>query len=144
MPYTVSPRLFYVLAPRPVLAAHFVAHNQGMNLQLFPKILTDAYAMFDSLELSVTSLVVAGLVLTLVFLFAIREAATWFFKINDIKSDVRKLRQLVIDMEGEVRMLNGLLAQNVKLANAGAAPSEIRLTAPDLQTPPSIKFPVTH
>ena len=110
-----------------------------MNFQLlpetFPKILTDAYAMFDSLELSVTSLVVAGLVLTLVFLFALREAATWFFKINDIKNDVRKLRQLVIDMEGEVRMLNGLLAQNVKLAG---------MTAPEQQTSSSIKFPVTH
>ncbi len=126
-----------------------------MNLQVLPKILSDAYAMFDSLQLSVTSLVLIGILLTVVFLFAIRQAATWFFKIDDIKSDVRKLRQLVVDLEGEVRLLQGLLTQNVRLASDRAAvdfeiAKPVPLTRPTLQKEkapeqaPTIKFPVTH
>ena len=114
----------------------------GMNLQDLPKILNDAYAMFDSLQLSVTSLVVAGLSLTLVLLFAVRQAASWFFKIDDIKRDIRDVRQLVIDMEGEIRMLQGLLSQNVKLANLEQPLSPMK-KAPS-QAAPSIAFPITH
>jgi Na+-transporting NADH:ubiquinone oxidoreductase subunit NqrF len=91
-----------------------------MNVQALPKYLSDAYAMFDSLNLSVTALVAMGLILTIVFLFAIREAASWFFKIDDIKQDVKKVRQLVVDMEAEVRTLQSLLTQNIKLASPGA------------------------
>ena len=89
-----------------------------MNPEILPKIITDAYKMFDQLNLSVTSLVVIGIVLSLLFLFAAREAAAWFFKVDDVKRDVRKLRQLVIDLEGEMRSLQGLLNQNIALANA--------------------------
>lgn len=89
-----------------------------MNPELLPKVITDAYKMFDQLNLSVTSLVVIGVVLSLLFLFAAREAAAWFFKVDDVKKDVRKLRQLVIDLEGEMRSLQGLLNQNIALASA--------------------------
>ena len=78
--------------------------------------------MFDSLNLSVTALVVIGLVLAVVFIFAAREAASWFFKIDDLKKDVKKVSQLVVDMEAEVRMLQGLLSQNVKLATPPEPP----------------------
>jgi hypothetical protein len=78
--------------------------------------------MFDSLNLSVTALVVIGLVLAIVFIFAAREAASWFFKIDDLKKDVKKVGQLVVDMEAEVRLLQGLLSQNVKLATPPEPP----------------------
>ena len=91
-----------------------------MNPELLPKVITDAYKMFDQLNLSVTSLVVIGVVLSLMFLFAAREAAAWFFKVDDVKKDVRKLRQLVIDLEGEMRSLQGLLNQNIALASSKA------------------------
>jgi hypothetical protein len=87
-----------------------------MNVQLLPKLLSDVYTMFDSLNLSVTALVAVGLVLSIVFIFAAREAASWFFKIDDLKKDVKKVGQLVVDMEAEVRLLQGLLSQTVKLA----------------------------
>jgi Na+-transporting NADH:ubiquinone oxidoreductase subunit NqrF len=87
-----------------------------MNVQVLPKLLSDAYTMFDSLNLSVTALVVIGLLLAVVFIFAAREAASWFFKIDDLKKDVKKVSQLVVDMEAEIRLLQGLLSQNVKLA----------------------------
>ncbi len=115
------PRQIYVLDLASILRADLVAHDEGMNAQtlqlnLWPKLLSDAYTMFDSLNLSVTALVVIGLVLAIVFIFAAREAASWFFKIDDLKKDVKKVSQLVVDMEAEVRMLQGLLSQNVKLA----------------------------
>lgn len=126
-----------------------------MNLQALPKLLNDAYTMFDSLQLSVTSLVVAGLLITVVLLFALREAASWFFKIDDVKKDIRKLRQVVVDMEAEVRLLQGLLTQNTKLASERAVvdrPVAAPMAAPKEKAPstsaeaPSqpLKFPVTH
>lgn len=128
-----------------------------MNLEILPKLVTDIYNLFDNLNLSVTSLLVIGGVLTLLFLFAAREAAAWFFKIDDVKKDVRKLRQLVIDLEGEVRSLQGLLKQNISAkayesasAEAAAAPAAIAAaTAPTATAPAPAKsasanFPINH
>jgi hypothetical protein len=123
-----SPRQIYVLDLAAVPLSLFMAHARGMNVQLLPKLLSDAYTMFDSLNLSVTALVAIGLVLGLVFIFAAREAASWFFKIDDLKKDVKKVSQLIVDMEAEVRMLQGLLSQNVKLAT----PVEPPVLAPAL------------
>ena len=91
-------------------------------------------------------------------LFALREAASWFFKIDDIKKDVRKLRGLVVDMEAEVRLLQSLLSQNLKLAtdrsgvdaiteNVAAANRPAPIAAQKEKAPeaaPSFKFPVSH
>lgn len=122
-----------------------------MNLQAAPKLLNDAYTLFDSLNLSVTSLVVMGLLLTVVLLFVLRQAASWFFKVDDIKRDIRDVRQLVVDMEGEIRLLQGLLSQNVRVATelsempvpapAAAAP---KTKAPEITPAPSINFPIQH
>jgi|GEM_PF-6348064 len=97
-----------------------MADTLAMNVQLLPKFLSDAYEMFDSLNLSVTALVVIGLVFAAIFLVAAREAASWFFKIDDLKKDIKKVNQLVVDMEAEVRLLQGLLSQNMKLASPEA------------------------
>jgi len=83
------------------------------------KAIGEAYAFFDSLQISVTTLVVCLVVATFGFFFALREAATWFLKIDDLKSDVRRLKDLVLQMEGEVRVLQSLIA-NEAMAKAGA------------------------
>ena len=93
-----------------------------MNVQILPKLLSDAYALFDSLNLSVTALVGIGLALGVVFIFAAREAASWFFKIDDLKKDVKKVSQLIVDMEAEVRLLQGLLSQTVNAATPDEPP----------------------
>lgn len=113
-----------------------MAHPEVMNVQLLPKLLSDSYTMFDSLNLSVTALVVIGLVLSIVFIFAAREAASWFFKIDDLKKDVKKVGQLVVDMEAEVRLLQGLLSQTVKLATpAMNDPITTAVTGPMVASP---------
>lgn len=130
-----------------------MAHDERMNVtslpkilpDILPKILEDAYTMFDSLDLSVTSLVVIGLLLTIVFLFAAREAASWFFKIDDIKKDVKKVSQLIVEMEAEVRMLQGLLGQNMKLAGTPAeSPDRAELVKLPAEEKPQPRFTLTH
>lgn len=116
------PSIFFRRA-RHVGLSTFVAYVLSMNVQDLPKFVTDAYTMFDSLNLSVTALAVIGFVLALVCLFALREAAAWFFKIDDLKKDVKKVSQLVVDMEAEVRSLQALLSQNVQLATDQNAPA---------------------
>lgn len=76
------------------------------------KAIGDAYAFFDSLQISVTAMVIALVIVSFGFFFALREAATWFLKIDDLKSDVRRLRDLVLQMEGEVRVLQSLLSND--------------------------------
>lgn len=121
-----------------------------MNAQSLLTALTQTYEFFDSLNLSVTAWVVIGLLLAVVALLALREAAAWFFKIDDIKKDVKKMRQAVIDMEAEVRSLQSLLSQNVKLAETTALTARSQAASP---TPGSVqasaqgsnpRFPVNH
>ena len=115
-----------------------------MNVQLLPKFLSDAYEMFDSLNLSVTALVLIGLVLAVIFIFAAREAASWFFKIDDLKKDVKKVNQLVVDMEAEVRLLQGLLTQNLKLAAPGTQPEKQTEAAAPVSPAPKKEEPKTR
>ncbi len=106
------------------------------------EMLRNVYALVE--QVSVTALIVASVVFTLAFLFAVREAASWFFKIDDIKRDVRKLHEVVVELEAEVRTLQSYLAQakeplkavvNVASESAAATPTPI-------EKKPA--FPITH
>jgi hypothetical protein len=69
----------------------------------------NAYDTFEQYHISVTALIVATLVLFIAMLFAMREAASWFFKIDDIKRDVRKLHSLTVELETELRLIQDLV-----------------------------------
>lgn len=71
----------------------------------------NAYAIYEQLNISVTGLIVAALILALAFLFAVREAATWFFKVDDLKRDIHRLGEITVQLEGEIRALQNLLSQ---------------------------------
>ncbi|MEK7356736.1 MAG: hypothetical protein AAB250_09815, partial [Bdellovibrionota bacterium] len=84
------------------------------------------------------------------FFFALREAATWFLKIDDLKSDIRRLRDLVLQMEGEVRVLQALVPNeprsevpNVTAAAEIPAPIVEKKTAAVPTAAPKA-FPITH
>lgn len=86
-----------------------------MNTALLDSIVKgvgDAYATFDSMQISVTALLIGLVVFSFGFFFALREAASWFLKIDDVKKDVRRLRDLVLDMEGELHSLQAQMAKN--------------------------------
>lgn len=74
-------------------------------------IIQNAYNVFEQLHLSVTGLLVASIVFALAFLFAVREAASWFFKVDDVKRDIRRLHEVTTQLEGEIKVVQTLLAQ---------------------------------
>jgi hypothetical protein len=110
-----------------------------------------AYALIDQLHLTMTGIVAGCAVLTLAFLFAVREAAAWFFKVDDVKRDVRRVKDLVLELEGEIKVLQELLSQ-AKRMNAGepAIAEEARLvkvrSTIDVKKPKAKSggFPITH
>lgn len=73
--------------------------------------LQNLYEMFGSAHLSLTALSAIVLTLTLAFLYSSREAAAWFFKVNDIKKDIGLLNEGLSQIEGEIRGLKSLFAE---------------------------------
>lgn len=77
----------------------------ALNAENALQYIQNAYQTIDQLHLSMTSLAVIALIVTIAFLFAIREVAAWFFKIDDLKRDIRDLEASIGRLEGEVRNL---------------------------------------
>jgi hypothetical protein len=69
----------------------------------------DAYDVFAQLNLSVTGLIAMSVILALAFLFSVREAASWFFKIDDVQRDIMRLRDVVRQLEVEIKSLHSQL-----------------------------------
>jgi len=91
----------------------------------FLKFINRAYGFFDQHDLSVSGLLVVGTILALAFLFAVREAAGWFFKIHDLKREIRALQTLVSYLNdrhlNESRDPEPLPTANSKPAPSGAS-----------------------
>lgn len=104
------------------------------------------------LNLSMTAVAVIASVLIVALFFALREAASWFFKIDDIKRDLRKLQRMTVDLESEVRALHGLVeASQARDLTTTHAPSMSPPLSPPLSSvlektpaekPPT--FPISH
>ncbi len=102
----------------------------------------NSYSVFEQLGLSVTALITIAVIVSLAFLFAVREVATWFFKIDDLKRDIVLLREVATQLEGEIRALNTQLqvvAPPPGQAGAGTAPIKRPLTAAE-----NVNFPIVH
>lgn len=111
------------------------------------------YDLIDQLHLTMTGLIAIVVVLAIAFLFAVREAASWFFKVDDIKRDVRKVQNLVLELEGEMKVLQELLANAKKSARSDSPVEEearlvaIRAPAPEPKAAGeknSGSFPIVH
>lgn len=94
----------------------------------------NAYNLLEQFHISLTGLLVAALVFALAFIFAVREAASWFFKVDDVKRDIRRLHEITAQLEGEIKALQTLLIQTKepleKKAAARVALEAVPLTAP--------------
>jgi hypothetical protein len=112
------------------------AEDLGMLLDF----IKNAYDTFEQYHISVTALIVATLVLFITLLFAMREAASWFFKIDDIKRDVRKLHALTVELEAELRLIQDLVLKGPPKEQSATAPS---LTSPSKTAKPA-SFPFNH
>ena len=61
------------------------------NILLF---IQNAYQTIDRLNLSLEMLAAIALIVTIAFLFAIREVAAWFFKIDEVRKAVQEFNAL--------------------------------------------------
>lgn len=101
----------------------------------------NAYALLDQMQISVTGLIVAAVVFSLAFLFAVREAAAWFFKIDDLKRDVRRLRKNTQHLEGEIKLLQTLI---LKMKEPLAEAPSIEMANSSRDDEAKTAFPITH
>jgi hypothetical protein len=67
------------------------------------------YGLIDQFNLSVSALLAALVVFALALLFAVREMATWFFKVNDLKRDLARLHEITLQLEGELKLVQNLV-----------------------------------
>lgn len=87
----------------------------------------NAYLIFEQLNISVTALIVVVVLLSLAFLFSLREAASWFFKIDDLKTDIQSLHEVSSQLQSEIQTLQSLINEAKSL---GAPASAIIATRP--------------
>lgn len=71
--------------------------------------INQVYAFIGQWNLSVTALAAAAVIFSLALLFAIREAASWFFKVDHVRRDIKKLYKIHLDLESEIRSLHTLI-----------------------------------
>ncbi len=105
----------------------------------FLKFIGQAYGLFDQLHLSVTGVIAIAIILALAFLFALREAAAWFFKIHDLKRELRTLREQNVHLEGEIHALQTLVGR-LNTPPEQASP----VLEPNKSTPAGASFPIVH
>lgn len=96
----------------------------------------NAYSTIDRMHLSMTTLAVIALVVTLAFMFAVREVAAWFFKIDDLKKDIRNLEGAIGDLQEQIRSLNS----NEKSAEKIAPLTDLATT----RSKRAEQFPIQH
>lgn len=126
------------------------------------EIIESLYRFLEQLHLSVTGLVVAAAIFVLAFLFAVREAASWFFKIDDLKRDIGRLHEISLQLESELKLVQGLVIRMKETTasspptstafastTTGASPMPTATAAATEPTPLTGKtgtagFPITH
>lgn len=70
-----------------------------------------------------SGLLVAGGIAALLFLFSLREVATWFFRIHQVRSEVRELRAQMMAMQQTLEETRDLLSQTA-LENEAEVPKK--------------------
>lgn len=91
--------------------------------------LQDAYSFLDRLNVSMTGLIAAALVFSLALFFALREAATWYFKIDDLKRDIKRLQGATTQIEAELRTIQNLILKSHDQRSEAVEPNATERTA---------------
>ncbi len=64
-----------------------------------------AYGVFESLNLSVTTLILLAFAFVLAFLLSVREAITWFFKIDSLRKELKRMKESVDRLQSDVTII---------------------------------------
>jgi hypothetical protein len=120
-----------------------------MDLQKLAQLLDDSYGFVQRLQVSPGFLLGLAVLLAIAGLLALREAAAWFFKVEDLKRDLARLQETAAQLEGEIRVVQGLMKQamNVETTDVKVQDDGAVLPAPTLETQlpeRSPSFPIQH
>ena len=70
-----------------------------MNLDEILQTVQDLRSQLDIWGVNSETLWIVGGIAAIVFVFSLREVATWFFKVNQVRDEVRELRSQMIVMQ---------------------------------------------
>lgn len=107
------------------------------------------YAFYDELSISMTGWILIAVVCLLGLLFTLREIATWFFKVGDVKKDLARLQETMSQLEGEIRVLQGLFTkEKLTLVVNDSSPASSAETSEKVTLKKADKtsggFPIVH
>ena len=88
-------------------------------------LLETAYQILDAYRISLPMLLGGAFLLSIAFVFASREAASWFLKTHDLKKDIARVEEAMFQLKGEIRSLQDLLR-----GRADAAPVAVSAAVP--------------
>lgn len=103
-----------------------------MSLDGAIQAIQNIYAFMDKMDVTPGFLIGLALLLSLAGLFAVREAAAWFFKVEDLRTDIDRLHDIAVKLEGEIRVVQKLVSQNQANENRpGQIQQQAEVTNPD-------------
>jgi hypothetical protein len=111
-----------------------------MSLEKLVQIVQETYAFYERLEVSPGFLIGVAALFAVAGLLALREAAAWFFKVEDIKRDIARLQETAQQLEAEIRIAQNLIQK--KMTGAGFPKTlEDSHQAPFEETPNLARIP---
>ena len=82
-----------------------------MTIESLIKYVQDFYTWAQGLDTSPGYLLGLAALFAIAGLLALREAAGWFFKIDDIKRDIARVQDTTMQLEAELRKFQALLVE---------------------------------
>ncbi len=123
-----------------------------MQIEKVVSALTDFYNWIQTLQVSSGFLLGLAALFAIAGMLALREAAAWFFKVEDLKKDIARLQDTAALLESEVRLVQSLMREatnrqnsvaNQPAAVSGTEPAgPVALSKPEPETAP--QFPFNH
>lgn len=99
----------------------------------------NAYSVLDRLQFSMTQLLVITVIFSLTFIFAVREATSWFLKVDSLKKEMKKLNRTTAQLEADIKEVKALLLANSTTQQADARESGLAPEGFTLSSEPAAK-----
>jgi hypothetical protein len=126
-----------------------------MQIEKIVSALTDFYNWVQSLQVSSGFLLGLAALFAIAGMLALREAAAWFFKVEDLKKDIARLQDTAALLESEIRLVQTLMREatdrqsnaNQNLNPATTTPvaaGPVALNKTEAETSPTPQFPINH
>jgi hypothetical protein len=125
-----------------------------MQIEKIVSALTDFYNWVQSLQVSSGFLLGLAALFAIAGMLALREAAAWFFKVEDLKKDIARLQDTAAVLESEIRLVQSLMREATDrqlTLNQSTASTAVTTTTPagpvalnKTETETTPQFPINH